>query len=468
MAEEAPTLLGRRKIYTGYDEITRENVVSAVNDAYLLHMFNASAINYLYLYRHGDQPILQRTKTIRPEINNKIVENRAFEIHQFWASWLMSEPCTYVRRGERSSVSPEIQKLNDYMFSEGKDTLDVNLVSWMCDCGVGYRMVLPDTAKSEDDAPFEVDVLDPRDTFVVYHTGFGHKKMMGCMLVPRIEGNEIVRVICGYTDTHYFEVKSGVLARWDPHILGGIPIFEYAMDDDRAMGVFEPALFMLNAINTVASNRTDGIEQFIQALVKFINCDISAEDFAVLAALGAIKVKSSDGVQADVELMSQELNQSETQTLVDHMYQTVLTICGVPTTNRTQGGSSDNGVAVQLRQGWEQSESRARKFEKMFKGAERDFLKMALSLIKSKEPFDVKLIDIDIVFSRRNTNNIVSTSQSLLQLLEAGIAPEEAIRTIGIWSDPLDVFTKSKQFLKKWDYEEPDDSTLVIADANAV
>ena len=37
-------------------------------------------MDYLYWYRRGDQPVLSRTKTVRPEINNKVVENHASEI----------------------------------------------------------------------------------------------------------------------------------------------------------------------------------------------------------------------------------------------------------------------------------------------------------------------------------------------------------------------------------------------------
>ena len=111
----------------------------------------------------------------------------------------------------------------------------------------------------------------------------------------------------------------------------------------------------------------------------------------------------------------------QTQTLVDYMYQVVLAIAGVPTTNRTGGGSSDNGVAVQLRQGWEQSEARARKYEKNFKKSERQFLKVVLRILRGKEiDYTLRLIDIDIKFSRRNTDNLLTKTQALLNMLNAG------------------------------------------------
>lgn len=451
---------GRTQIFTNVQEVTLKNLPAVLSEAITVHSKNANEIEKLWKYTRGDQPILHRVKDVRPEINNKVVENHAYEIEQFWSGWLMGEPCTYVRRGSNESASSDIETLNNYMFSEEKDSLDEELATWLCVCGVGYRMILPDKAEDMDDAPFELDVPDPQSAFVVYSSGFGRKPMIGCLHVNIKKENGMTDdVYFGYTRTHSFKYVQGQVLDYKPHALGYIPIIEYTLDKTR-MGVFEPVIGMLDAINTTASNREDGIEQFVQSFVKFVNCDIDEETFTALRQAGAIKIKSTDGNQADVEILSQELNQMQTQTLVDYMYQVVLAIAGVPTTNRTGGGSSDNGVAVQLRQGWEQSEARARKYEKNFKKSERQFLKVVLRILRGKEiDYTLRLIDIDIKFSRRNTDNLLTKTQALLNMLNAGISPEEAIATCGLWNDPVDVYQKSKDFLKKWEYSEPAPAT---------
>lgn len=48
----------------------------------------------------------------------------------------------------------------------------------------------------------------------------------------------------------------------------------------------------------------DGIEQFIQSIMKFVNADITEDDFLKLAQLGAIKIKSEQGQTADVDYIS--------------------------------------------------------------------------------------------------------------------------------------------------------------------
>ena len=47
-------------------------------------------------------------------------------------------------------------------------------------------MILPDPMAGidPDDSPFEIDILDPRYTFVVYHSGFGNKPLMGVTYIP--------------------------------------------------------------------------------------------------------------------------------------------------------------------------------------------------------------------------------------------------------------------------------------------
>ena len=466
-AKVAPVipLFGRREILTPVEEITRENLPMVLDDAIAVHSQNAAAIDYLYWYARGVQPILERKKSVRPEINNKVCENHASAIAQFVASYFLGEPITYTRRGERAEASKSIDVLNDYMYFEDKATHDNELANWMSICGVGYRMVLPDRLAGERDdyAPFELDTLDPRCAFVVYHSGFGHRRMLGVHLVwPPDQPLPVEPYYCGYTETHYFEYRDGVVTVWKPHALNDIPIFEYRLNPER-MGSFEAAIPLLDAINNVSSNRVDGLEQFIQAFLKFKNCDIDEEDIPKLAKLGAIKIKSTDGMDCDVELISHELNQSQTQTLVDYLYDQVLVICGVPTTKKGGTSTSDTGAATYLRDGWAQTEMRARGTEALFKKSEREFLRLVMRIVKVFTPeFDLKLSEVECKFTRRQNDNLLTKTQSLLHMLEAGLAPEVAIATCGLFNDPMDVTAQSAEYLRKWDYVPIETDTPIV------
>ena len=451
---------GRRVIITDVTEITAANVVDVLEEAMKTHDINRSEIEYLWKYYKGDQPILQRSKTVRPEICNRIVENRANEIVSFKVGYLCGEPIQYVGRNSDEAVTSGVGTLNEYMFLADKPALDQEVVEWDMICGTAIRMVLANDAyeAESDEAPFDMFTLDPRDSFVVYSNDVKRRRMMGVKYNTDKFGAKTFSV---YTDKQYFTIKDGNVLEIASNPLGMVNIFEYPANNAR-LGAFEIVLPLLDAINNIESNRMDGIEQFIQAFVKFINCDITKEDFEALKDLGAIKVKSLDGQQADVDIVTNELNQQQTQTLKDDAYQAVLTICGMP--NRNGGSStSDTGSAVLLRDGWSLAESRAKDSELMFKRSEKEVLRLVLKLCDGLADLKLKLKDIDMKFTRRNYDNIQSKSQVLVSMLQQPkIHPLLAFTHCGMFSDPESAYTMSNAYyeeqMEKWEPVDVDES----------
>ncbi len=434
-------LHGRRVIYTDYPVIDAGNVIEVLNKTLFVHNSNSSDIQYLYDYYRGIQPVLERVKEIRPEINNKIVENRANEIVSFKVGYLMGEPVQYVNRGGKEAASGVINQLNEFVFAEDKAAKDKELADWFTICGTAFRMVLPDPLNEEDEAPFEIYTLDPRYSYVVYYSGLGNKPVMGVKYVITEEHGVIYSI---YTDKYYFEVVDNKIVKQTPHILGDVPIIEYPANTSR-LGSFEIVLPLLDAINEVSSNRIDGVEQFIQALLMFKGVDIEADDFDQLKQKGGIKVPA-DG---DVKYLIQELNQTQTQTLVDYMYQTVLTICGMP--NRNGGSStSDTGSAVIMRDGWSAAEARAKDTELMFKQSEKKFLRIVIRIANTLRDMSLKLSDIEIRFTRRNYENIQEKAQVLISLLSSDkVHPRLAFEHSGLFVDPEVAYTMSKEYAEE-------------------
>ena len=105
-------LFGRRVIYTDETEITADNVVSVILNAMPSHIANRFEINYLYNYYKGKQPILERVKEVREEINNKVVCNIAYDIVDFKVSYLLGSAFSYVSDKAKSEA---VALLNDYM-----------------------------------------------------------------------------------------------------------------------------------------------------------------------------------------------------------------------------------------------------------------------------------------------------------------------------------------------------------------
>ena len=119
-------LFGRRRIETSVDRITEENVIDVLQSAWQTQSLNKQEIEYLIAYERGKQPILKRVKKVRPEINNKVVENHASEIVTFYRGYVFGSPIAYIQRATLDSAGSATEKsdnrnislLNEMFFEE--------------------------------------------------------------------------------------------------------------------------------------------------------------------------------------------------------------------------------------------------------------------------------------------------------------------------------------------------------------
>lgn len=437
---------GRRVILSNASTITDRNIVEILDKSMITHNKNRREIEYLWNYYKGDQPILYRKKTLRPEICNHIVENRANEIVSFKVGYLCGEPIQYISRNGKENTVSDINVLNEMMFSVDKFTLDQEVIEWGMICGTAFRMVLPRTDDEQDysDSPFEIFTMDPRDTFVVYSTEIGNKPLLGVKYSKNEAETELVYSV--YSKNWYWKIEGSKILESRAHALGMIPIFEYPANKAR-LGAFEIVMPLLDAINNTQSNRMDGVEQFLQAFWKFIGCKISQDDFEKFLQKGAIVVPPNDsGGNIDVDLVVKELNQNQTQTLKDDLYNAVLTICGMP--NRNGGSStSDTGAAVLLRDGWSLAEARAKDSEHAFKKSEKQMLRLVLRICREFDRVNLQISDIEFQFTRRNYENIQNKSQVLCSMLNQDkIHPLLAFQHSGMFVDPENAYSMSKKY----------------------
>ena len=436
-------LHGRRKIFTDKRDIAPENVADVVNSALAVHFANRAEIQYLYDYYRGKQDIRLKEKLVRPEINNKVMVNRANEIVAFKTAYLLGEPLQYVSNGGADAVSASVNRLNEFMRSESKETKDKEIADWMHICGVGVRMVLPDELGEEDGSPVAVYTLDPREAFVIYNSGLGRRPVAG-VLRQRDEDGEWYS--CVYTRSWYFEVKAGKIAKQEARTVPYIPVIEYPNNDAR-MGAFEVVLPILNAINDIESDCLDSIRDFVNAYDVFQNCEIPPETYKELTSGGkAIQIKGQPGQEAKVYRIASELNQSGAQTRLDDLQEAYLTICGMP--NRNGGSStSDTGTAVIYRDGFAEAESRAKDSEKTWTRAERDFLRIVLYICRETGSLNLTLSDIKLEFTRKNLSNVQSKVQVLCEMLNnSKIHPKLAFQNSGVFSDAEEAYRVSQEY----------------------
>ena len=446
----SPSLHGRRQIFSDFDTVTRENIEEIFTNGMNVFSRNRGECKFLWNYYRNQQPVLARTKEVNGHITNRVVENHAYEIVEFKTGYEFGSPIQYVSKETKGLT--DVTLLNRYMDADEKSSKDIELATWMHVCGHGFKIVLPEEDPAAAGTPFHTEVLSPINTFVIYRNDLYHTPLMGVSLYKK---NDQEVAAC-YTKNHYFELTDGLLTADRQILLPEVAIIEYPLNQER-MGSFERVIPLLDCMNNTASDRQDSVDSFVQAFLAFHNMDIDPEEYEQFKADGAIKYRDiSPEMKASIDYITAELNQNQTQTYVDHMYETVLRICGVPNRNITKGGTSDNGVAVELRDGYVAAESNAKKTELFFKKSEKRFLRLAFQIAYLTEKIVMNANDVEIRFTRKNYDNILTKSQVLTTMLNNNyIHPRLAFEYCGMFVDPELAYTESIRYHE----EHPEDRT---------
>ena len=471
-------LYGRRDIFTAVDTITPENVLTEVNYALGFHFRNVFEEQYLYWYRRGFQPIVNRTKDRNDFILNKVTVNRADQITSFKNGYLFMEPAFYTSRN--SEAKEKVDTLNEYLYRSGKQAADNILADWFHMVGKAALYCEP---QESDDIPLKAYALDPRSAFVVYSMRPGNKPVYAVNVVINGEHmdidvytNEYIYRLSGNylglktTDRPMYETAANSIIKIEPNLLRHIPIIEYRYNSVN-MGAFEAVVTMLDAINEVQSDRVDGVDQFIQSLAIAVNCEFPDETTAAdIKKAGMIVLRSVGENKADFKVLTEELNQDQTQTLVDNLYESVLEICAMPSTTKGGRSTSDTGQAVIFRDGWEQAASCARNTEDLFRESNRQFDEILTDVLRRKGLLDISIVDFELNFLRAETANIQSKAQAFQTLLAAGMHPELAAKKSGVSNDPVSDIKMSEPYLKMiWGdpfAPKPDGEAVIIEEDN--
>lgn len=455
---ELPTpsvFAGRRKIFSDITEINASNIERVIQDTLKIHLLNAAEIKYLLDYERGITPIQNREKKGREDVNYKINENHAAEIKTFKVGYVFSSPITLTQRAQEEGDADDkrVAALNEFLFEQGKAQKDKALAEDFTTCGVGYRMALPKKYEDGGASPFDILHLQPLTTYVVYSNDVYQRPILGVSYVIKADGKW---VIGAYTDTEYFRLEgsgfgAGIkLMKSAKNGIGAVPIVEYRADDQR-MGCFERVLDLLDGLSILTSDRVNGVAQFVNNILWADNVQATPEQQAAVKAGGWLFTKSDSNTKATVQFLNQQMDQSNAQALVDWTYDQILQITGTPAREKSSGGNT--GQAIVLSNGWQIAETAAKNTEVVFKDSEYRFLNVILKILQAdknvpKEMKTLKLSDIEIKFSRSNTDSLSVKVQALQGLLDAGIEPLTAIKTSSLFSDPQQVWVDSQPYIE--------------------
>ena len=475
-------MCGRRKIFVSEDDINAENIVSVMNEILSLHIFNLQQMEYLFWYRRGVQPILSRTKEVRPEILKTIVINNANQIVTFKNGYFMTEPASYSSRVDDESITKQVKQFNEFCYSAEKHLVDNELIDWFDTVGLSVLYVDPDRTGSKR-TPFRTYALDPRSAFVAYSYKPGNEPVLGVNMV--VVNGEVL--IDAFTRGYCYHLRGGLVAKTtlgtpvmgtavdligepERNVLGEIPIIEYQYDINR-MGSFECALAIMDEINEMQSRLAEGQEEQIQQLCIAYNCNfddgVTANE---IRKQGMLVLRSLGENKADFKIIETKLSQAETQVNLDALYDQLLDKTGLPSISRGEGGSSDNGSAVYLKSGYSIADTNRRNTEDFWRKSDALFKKVALKIVKMAMPdFSLEPEDMDLNIEPPTMSNLLVKTQAALNMRNLGLSPQIWLERSGLSNDPLNDIELSKEYIYKFyeQMETPQEESVAEGEALA-
>lgn len=450
---------GRKKIIDDR-EINEQTIVQILTDAMAVHKENVADINKLIDYYKGQQNILNRPAPSNSEINNKVVLNYAYSSERDIIGYTFGKPIQIIPR--KGKARKAIKELTDLMEYENTNAVDNEVALLTGITGVGYFYTLPSEEITSDympDIPVSLNHADPTNTFVIQSAKISNPVRMSVNYWYDKHA-QITHFIC-YTDKEIYRIDSkgiytisgnakNVTVRKEPNAIGLNPI-QMVVNNLFLMGDFEVAISVLDALNQLASDSMNDVQNVLQSLLVIINAELEEGSTDNIKKNRILEIVGSDGKNVDAKFIYQQLDAIGANNLREYLEEAYKVIIGIPDRKTRGGGGGDTGDAVKLRDGWADIEVVARVKESYFKMAKKKQVAVIMRIMAKLGLLDktLKLMDIDIKFPRNKTDNLQSKAQSYSTFIGTRtIAPEDALEMCDVTTDVVDVSARGKDY---WD-----------------
>ena len=168
-----------------------------------------------------------------------------------------------------------------------------------------------------------------------------------------------------------------------------------------------------------------------------------------------VVLRSMSENKADIKIISEPLDQSQSQIQKQAIIDAINEIAGVPSQSNGRTGDSSNNGAVILRNGWQGAETRAQDFEAMFSAPEQEMLEIVTDICRRLSDLELNADDVTPKFTRRNYEDLLSKSQTLVTMLgNDKIHPQSAYEACGLFVDTQDAYNMGMAW-----YQEHGDTT---------
>lgn len=219
-------------------------------------------------YYDGHHAIEQKKREDESAPNNKVVCNHAKDISDTATGYFMGNPVTYSNSGDQD-IAPLLTAFDN----ANVDDVDADNALDMSIYGAGYEYVY---AKEGEATPISKNI-SPLSTFIIVDDTIEENELCGVYYYKRKNSveNSYTYVATVSTENYTYilniddsgaDISSMVTETPERHFFGEPQIIEY-LNNKEAIGDFEQQIPLIDAYNTLMSDRINDKEQFIDAVL---------------------------------------------------------------------------------------------------------------------------------------------------------------------------------------------------------
>ena len=332
-----------------YDEehLNKRDILALI----LKHETESERIRINLSYYLGDHKINHRKKE-KNLSNNKLMINHARDISDTATGFFLSSPITYTTNDE----SLNIDKLTDAFDYASTDDVDHDNALDMSRCGVAYEYIYV----KEGETNLSLRNLEPMNTFIVYDDTIEQNPLFAVYYYLKKDDakstSTFKAVVCTKNYIYNLNIQNNpgidqsTTETPTAHMLGDIPIVEYRNNKD-CIGDFEQQKTLIDAYNTLMSDRINDKEQFLEALLVVYGAILGDDQEETINAVNELKksgvLELPDAAKA--EYLTRQFDESGIEILKKALKDDIYTMSHVPNLTDENFVGNSSGVAMEYK-----------------------------------------------------------------------------------------------------------------------
>ena len=301
-------------------------------------------------YYNGQHEILNR-KREKNAPNNKVVCNHVKDITDTATGYFMGNPITYSNTGEQD-IDPLLKAFDDANIDDvdSENALEASML------GLTYEYVY---AKEGQSTPTSKNI-SALHTFMIYDDTIEENELAGVYYYPKKnDAKEVVKWVATVVTANYKyqlnienspDVEGTINEKPEPHYFGEVPIIEY-LNNKGGIGDFEQQIPLIDAYNTLMSDRVNDKEQFIDALLVLYGSILGDDEEETSEAAKKLREEKllELPVDAKAEYLTRQMDENGVEILRKAIKEDIYMFSHVPNLSDENFVGNSSGVAMEYK-----------------------------------------------------------------------------------------------------------------------